>query len=173
MKLAVWQLKGSGVLLKQYYSITVMTWVRQSAYKTNICLTSEIQKRVEMFTWYLLTVQQSRLPFNITLESLEEFPILEEGRNHSYTGVKMVFRRNNLSLLAGGFYFPTLVFSLLSLLSFAIKPEVVSYCIIFFLRFYIHSGVLTSILGSWSTWFTDHTVFDCFKHICLSKRSNQ
>ena len=118
-------------------------------------------------------MQQSRLPFNITLESLEELPILEEGRNHSYTGVKMVFRRNNLGRLAGGFYFPTLVFSLLSLLSFAIKPEVVSYCIIFSFQFYIHFGVLTSILGSWSTWFTDHTVFDCFKHICLSKRSNQ
>ena len=72
-------------------------------------------------------MQQSRLPFKITLESLGELPILEEGRNHSYTGVKMVFRRNNLGLLAGGFYFPTLVFSLLSLLSFAIKPEVVSY----------------------------------------------
>ena len=74
-------------------------------------------------------MQQSRLPFNITLESLEELPILEEGRNHSYTGVKMVFRRNNLGLLTGGFYFPTLVFALLSLLSFVINPEVVSYCI--------------------------------------------
>ena len=72
------------------------------------------------------TVQQSRLPFEITLESLGEVPSLEEGLNFSYAGIKMIFKRNNLGLLASGFYFPTLVFSLLSLLSFAIKPEVVS-----------------------------------------------
>ena len=73
------------------------------------------------------TVQQSRLPFEITLESLGEFPILEEGLNFSYAGIKMIFKRNNVGLLASGFYFPTLVFSLLSLLSFAINPEVVSH----------------------------------------------
>ena len=28
---------------------------------------------------------------------------------------------------------------------------------------------LASILGSWSTWFTDHTVFDCFKHYASVK----
>ena len=85
------------------------------------------------------TVQQSRLPFEITLVSLREVPTLEEGLNFSYAGIKMIFKRNNVGLLASGFYFPTLVFSLLSLLSFAIKPEVVSYCIISF----IHSnGIL-------------------------------
>ena len=61
-------------------------------------------------------VQQSRLPFKITMESLDEFPIFNDGYNYSFTGVKLVFRRSNLGLLAGGFYFPTLVFSLLSIL---------------------------------------------------------
>ena len=92
---------------------------------------------LEMFTCYfenLQKVQQSRLPFKITMESLEEFPIFEDGYNYSFTGIKLVFRRNNLSLLTGGFYFPTLVFSLLSLLSFAIKPEVVNYCVIFLIH---------------------------------------
>ena len=82
----------------------------------------------------LQKVQQSRLPFKITMESLDEFHIFEDGYNYSFTGIKLVFTRNNLGLLAGGFYFPTLVFSLLSLLSFAIKPEVVSYFIIFFIH---------------------------------------
>ena len=68
------------------------------------------------------------------MESLDEFHIFEDGYNYPFTGIKLVFTRNNLGLLAGGFYFPTLVFSLLSLLSFAIKPEVVSYYIIFFIH---------------------------------------
>ena len=73
-------------------------------------------------------MQQSRLPFKITLEPLAEFTVIEDGYHYSYTGIKIVFQRNNLGVLEGGFYFPTLVFSLLSLLSFAIKPEMVSYC---------------------------------------------
>ena len=76
-------------------------------------------------------MQQSRLPFKITLEPLAEFTVIEDGYRYSYTGIKIVFQRNNLGVLEGGFYFPTLVFSLLSLLSFAIKPEMVSYCNIF------------------------------------------
>ena len=132
---------------------------------------------------FFQTVEQSRLPFKITLEPLAEFTVIEDGYHYSYTGIKIVFQRNNLGVLEGGFYFPTLVFSLLSLLSFAIKPEMVSYCIIFsFILTVFQSRIFFSslnnnqglglnsqfakivkfILGSWSTWFTDHTVFDCF-----------
>ena len=134
------------------------------------------RKKVEIFNWYIFiqTVLQSRLPFKITIEPLAEFRLLEDGYKYSCTGIKIVFRRNHLGVLAGGFYFPTLVFSLLSLLSFAIKPEVVSWCIIFsFNSIFVYFEVLKSMLGSWATWFTNYTVFDCFKHICLSKRSNQ
>ena len=112
-----------------------------------------------MFNWYnfVETVLQSRLPFKITIEPLAEFRSLEDGFKYPCTGIKIVFRRNNLGVLAGGFYFPTLAFSLLSLLSFAIKPEVVSYCIILLIQFYIcllYLEVPKSILGSWAYWFT-------------------
>ena len=84
-------------------------------------------------------MKQSRLPFKITLDSLETFTVLEDGYNYSYAGIKINFTRNKLGVLAGGFYLPTLIFSLLTLLSFAINPDVVG----FFLKHLIQIGTNT------------------------------
>ena len=70
-------------------------------------------------------MKQSRLPFEITLESLEIFKVEEDGYNYTHAGMKINFTRNQLGLLAGGFYVPTFMFSLLSLLSFAISSDMV------------------------------------------------
>ena len=111
------------IILLHYWTGVQMK-LKQYIGDINKVMRSEKQWNVHLI---FQTVQQSRLPFEITLESLGEVPTLEEGLNFSYAGIKMIFKRNNVGLLASGFYFPTLVFSLLSLLSFAIKPEVVSH----------------------------------------------
>ena len=78
----------------------------------------------------LIQVEQSRLPFDITLESQETFTVFEAGYNYSYAGMRIHLKRNSLGLLIGGFYGPTAVFTLLSLISFTINPDVVSFNII-------------------------------------------
>ena len=66
------------------------------------------------------------LPFYVSLESLEEFNFFQAGYNYSFAGMKMTLKRNNFGLLIGGYYGPTIIFSLLSLVSFTINPDIVS-----------------------------------------------
>ena len=73
-----------------------------------------------------LKIHQSRLPFEIQIQSEEPFIHFEAGFNYSYTGLRFYFERNDLGLLLGGYYGPTLIFALLSLVSFFINPDVVS-----------------------------------------------
>ena len=74
----------------------------------------------------LLALEQSHFPFDISLEILKPFLIPLIGQNYSATGMRIHFKRNNLNLLSGGFYGPTLTFVLLSLVSFSIDANVVS-----------------------------------------------
>ena len=67
----------------------------------------------------------SRLPFDIELKSMNTFGVFDAGYNYSYAGMVVHFSRNSLGLLLGGFYGPTTVFKVLSLISFNINPEVV------------------------------------------------
>ena len=69
---------------------------------------------------------ESRLPFDIELNSMRPFGILDAGYNYSYAGMTVSFTRNGIGHLVGGFYGPTTVFKVLSLISFNINPEVVS-----------------------------------------------
>ena len=73
-----------------------------------------------------LIIDQSHFPFDIWIEAIEPFytPII--GKNYSATGMRIHFKRNNLNLLSGGFYGPTLIFVLLSLVSFSIDANMVS-----------------------------------------------
>ena len=74
----------------------------------------------------LLHMRQSRLPFDITLESLEPFEYVQRGLTFSYAGMRIHFTRNDFGVLIGGYYGPTAIFSMLSLVSYSIKADIVS-----------------------------------------------
>ena len=67
-----------------------------------------------------LLLNQTRLPFDISMESLEPFFISFDGYNFSSAGLRLSFRRNRFTLLIGGYYVPTTIFVLLSLVSYSI-----------------------------------------------------
>ena len=76
-----------------------------------------------------LHIKQGRLPFNIKMESLDTFNHTTAGYTYSYCAVRFYFQRNDLGLLLGSFYLPTLLFSILSLVSFFISPDMVKHYI--------------------------------------------
>ena len=81
------------------------------------------------FFTYVITgiiLDGTRLPFDIEMKSMKTFGILDAGYNYSYAGMAVHFTRNGIGTLLGGFYAPTTVFKVLSLISFNINPEVVS-----------------------------------------------
>ena len=74
----------------------------------------------------LLHMKQSRLPFDIALESLESFEFTEGKYTFSYAGMRLHLTRNDFGILIGGYYGPTAIFSMLSLVSYSIKADIVS-----------------------------------------------
>ena len=72
-----------------------------------------------------LLLNQTRLPFDISMESLEPFFISFDGYNFSSAGLRFTFRRNSRSLLIGGYYVPTTIFVFLSLVSYSIDIDMV------------------------------------------------
>ena len=74
----------------------------------------------------LLHMKQSRLPFDISLESLESFVYVQRGYPFSYTAMRLHLTRNDFGILIGGYYGPTAIFSMLSLVSYSIKADIVS-----------------------------------------------
>ena len=88
------------------------------------------QNKRKIFGEGPLEFETNRLPFFISLESLPEHVFTQAGYNYSFVGMKMTLTRTNFGLLIGGYYGPTGIFSLLSLASFTINPEIVSILII-------------------------------------------
>ena len=74
----------------------------------------------------VLNIKQARLPFDIALESLKPFGVLSSGHNYSSTGMRIHFTRNTFGLLVGGYYVPTMIFTLLSLVPYTINSDMVS-----------------------------------------------
>ena len=74
----------------------------------------------------LLNMKQSHLPFDIALESLKSFEHVRGEYKYSYVGIRIHLTRNNFGVLIGGYYGPTIIFSMLSLVSYSIKAEIVS-----------------------------------------------
>ena len=72
-----------------------------------------------------LLLNQTRLPFDISMESLEPFFISFDGYNFSSAGLRFTFKRNSRSLLIGGYYVPTTIFVFLSLVSYSIDIDMV------------------------------------------------
>ena len=58
-------------------------------------------------------------------ESITPFTIEKSDSNYSYTGVRIIFKRNDLGLLIGTFYGPTATFSAFSILSYNIDMDMV------------------------------------------------
>ena len=69
----------------------------------------------------------TRLPFNVSLESIGEYEFSQAGYQYSFVGMRISLTRNNFGLLVGSYFGPTTIFSLLSLVSFTISPDIVSF----------------------------------------------
>ena len=67
------------------------------------------------------------LPYSFTMSSKKDYVKPEIGYYYSYTGIVINIKRQKLDQLIGGFYGPMTIFALLSMISFFIKPEVVSF----------------------------------------------
>ena len=66
-------------------------------------------------------------PYEFQLRSLPVFQKSNSyGYTYSYTGMLMKIKRKSLGQLLPGFYYPTASFALLSMISFLIKPDMVS-----------------------------------------------
>ena len=70
---------------------------------------------------------QSPLPFDIDVKVLKPSTKLAYGYKMSHSGIRFSLRRNTVGVLIGEFYIPTAIFSVLSLLSFSIKHDNVSF----------------------------------------------
>ena len=66
-------------------------------------------------------------PFQFELEALPVFEQIFEGTTYTYTGMLMRLKRKSLGQLLSGYYYPTATFAFLSMVSFLINPDVVSF----------------------------------------------
>ena len=73
---------------------------------------------------YLLS-ENSPEPFDIYLSGVIPFDKPDNGYNYSCTGVQMDFFRKNLATVIGSYFVPTCTFSLFSLLSYSVEPNMV------------------------------------------------
>ena len=66
-------------------------------------------------------------PFDFELESMPNFE-RKTAYNFKFsnTGILIKMKRKSLGQLVGGYYYPTTSFAFLSMISFLIKPDVVS-----------------------------------------------
>ena len=76
----------------------------------------------------LMSLDELRLPYNVSLEILQSFNKSLHEFEYSYTGMKIYLRRNDIGQLVGSLYVPTFIFSLLSLVSYSIDIDMV--CIV-------------------------------------------
>ena len=69
--------------------------------------------------------KESPVPFDIKLTSIKPYNESEYMYIFSYSGITLELKRSTPGLLFGGFYFPTGIFALLSLVSFSIDLQMV------------------------------------------------
>ena len=72
-----------------------------------------------------LPIKTYRLPFEITVESIPTGITLNEEWTFVNSGIVFNMKRNDIGQLIGGFFGPTAIFTLISLVSFLIDPDVV------------------------------------------------
>ena len=74
-----------------------------------------------------IIIDNSPLPFEFQLNPLATNEQDNGFYNVSKTGICIKFKRKSLGLLLSGYYYPTMSFALLSMVSFVINPDVVSF----------------------------------------------
>ena len=95
-----------------------------------ILLNSSRVRYKKQFVWVgqgLLRLDDTGLPFDTSIESLEPFDHFQAGFTYSFTGMRIHLSRNEFGQLIGGCYGPTFLCSLLSQISYAINTDIVSY----------------------------------------------
>ena len=70
-------------------------------------------------------LQDGHLPYKFSILGKKDFALPNYEYNYPVTGIRIKLRRNQLGRLIGGFYVPTAIFSVLSMISFFIHPDVV------------------------------------------------
>ena len=73
-----------------------------------------------------LVLDDLPFPFQFNLESLPAFEKIYDNA-YSYTGMLLKIKRTSLGQLLSGFYYPTGAFAFLSMISYLINPDVVSF----------------------------------------------
>ena len=74
----------------------------------------------------LIIVKNLPFPFELMIKSKPAFVKRNKYESNYYTGMCFKMNRNSYGQLIGGFYYPTLSFAVLSLVSYLIKPDIVS-----------------------------------------------
>ena len=72
-----------------------------------------------------IPIESKNVPFEMNAESITPFLEDKNGYNYSYSGARIIFKRNTLGLLIGRFYGPTATFSAFSILSYNINVDMV------------------------------------------------
>ena len=72
------------------------------------------------------SIQNNHLPFEFSLMARESFTLWTKGAQYPATGIRIHAKRNQLGTILGQFYIPTIVFALLSMMSYFINPDIVS-----------------------------------------------
>ena len=71
-------------------------------------------------------LSDGHLPYSFSILGKKEFPITNYEWDYPAIGVRIRLKRKTLGTLIGGFYIPTALFAILSMISFFINPDVVS-----------------------------------------------
>ena len=71
-------------------------------------------------------LSDGHLPYSFTILGKKEFPITNYEWDYPAIGIRIRLERRTLGTLIGGFYIPTALFAILSMISFFINPDVVS-----------------------------------------------
>ena len=70
-------------------------------------------------------LQDGHLPYHFSILGKKEFTLPNYEFSYPVTGIRIKLKRNQLGILIGGFYVPTAIFSVLSMISFFINPDLV------------------------------------------------
>ena len=75
-----------------------------------------------------LIIENSNLPFKFYLNAMAAYEKkdLVDGYLYSFTGLIIKISRKSYSMLMSGYFYPMAAFALLSMISFLIKPDMVS-----------------------------------------------
>ena len=73
-----------------------------------------------------VSIDNSRLQYTITVDSIETTMTQSTVDEYVNSGLKLKLQRRNIGQLLGGYFGPTAIFALLSLISFIINPDIVS-----------------------------------------------